>query len=152
MIYANADGGSVFFTNVEERDKTVAYLLQFGGIFFVGVFQKVKCFYFVNVVTGVDTYFFHHFGGGIGCSGVEMYVGNERGGISLGIQFFPDLSQVAGFAFSLCGETHIFGSGFDHADGLADRGFGVHGGYIGHGLDTYRVLAPQRGVPYIDNR
>ena len=152
MIYANADGGAVFFTNIEERDKTVAYLLQFGGIFFVGIFQKVKCLYFVNIVTGVDAHFLHLFGGCVGGPGVEMNIGDKRSRVSLAVQFFPDLAQVTGFAFTLCGETYIFAAGFDHTDSLADSCFGIHRGYIGHGLDTYRIFASQRRVSYIDNR
>ena len=76
MVYANTDGGSVCFTDVEEWYETVAYLLQLCGIFLVGIFQQVERLHFVHIVSGVDAHFFHFFGCGIGRTRVKMDVGD----------------------------------------------------------------------------
>ena len=86
------------------------------------------------------------FGCGIGCTRIEMDVGYQRSGVSGFIQLLAYHAQVAGFAFSLGGKTHILRSGLDHADGLAYGGIGIHRRNVCHRLDTNRIVTPERGV------
>ena len=90
VVHADADGGSVCFADVKKWNETVAYLLQFCGIFLIGIFQQVERLHFVDIVSGVDTHFLHLFGSGVGRTWVEMDVGDQRSRISGFVKLFTD--------------------------------------------------------------
>ena len=86
MVHANTDRGVMFFTNLEERNETVADLLQLGSIFLIRIFLVVEGFYFIHIVSRIDTYFLYLDSRCICCFRVEMDIGHQRRRISLLIQ------------------------------------------------------------------
>ena len=82
----------------------------------------------VDEVTGVDTHLFDGAGRCVGCLGVEVYVGHQRGVVSPGMKLFL---------------------GLDNADTLLYTARGVEGRGVGHRLYAYRVRPSERRVAYL---
>ena len=141
VINADANGCSVFPADGKERNKAVAYLLDFGGILLVGVSQLVECLEAVDIVTGIDAHLFDCRGCHVGCTRVEMDVGNQRRRVARVAQPLADNAQVMRFAFALCRKTDIFRAGLNQADGLPDGSLRIHCRNVCHRLDADGVVS-----------
>lgn len=100
MVHANAQGGVVFAANGQELFEAILQAFQFGSILLVCIFQVLKLSGGVDVVTGVDAYFFNDASGYIGHIGVEVYVGHKRTVVSQFVQPGAYGCQVLSFARS----------------------------------------------------
>ena len=152
VVYSNTNRRMMFLAYLEKRHEAVAYFLQFGRIFLVRIFLVAEGLYLIHIVSRIDTYFLYLDSCCICSFRVEMNIGYQWSGISLFIQLTANNTQVVRFTFALCCETDIFGSGFDHPDGLLYGSFRIHGGNIGHRLDTNRIVTSHRCIPDLDYR
>ena len=142
----------ILFTDIQEGDEAVTYLLQFGGIFLVGIFQLFESASGIYVVAGIDAHFL-----GILCRYIsyfraEVYIGHKRNHIAGTAQADIDVHQVFGLFHPLCSETDIFSAGIYNALCLGHTSLGVLCGGICHRLNTDRVGAAQRNGPNIHFR
>ena len=142
----------IFFADIEEGNEAVAYLLQFGGILLVGVFQLLERASRVYVVARIDAYFLRISGCHVGYLRAEVYIGHKRNHVSVTAQSDVDVHQVFGFFHPLCGEADVLSAGIYDALCLSHTSFGVLRGGIGHRLDSDRVGASQRSSPDVHFR
>ena len=152
VIDTDTDRRMMALTDLEERDKALPDLLDLGGILLVRIFQLAEGLDLIHVVAGVDPHLLHLLRRGVGCPGIEMDIGDQRGREALLVQQPANDTQVACLPLALRRETHVLGSRLDHADSLGDRSLGIHRGDVGHRLDPDRIIASQRRVPDMGNR
>ena len=86
VVHSYAYGSVMLPAYVEERHETRLYLLQFGGILLVGVFQLLERPRRVNIVAGVYAHLLRVERGYVCHVGIEVHVCHERRVISLGAQ------------------------------------------------------------------
>ena len=141
VVDADADGGVVRLADVEEGHEAVVNLLQFVGVFGVGVLVFDEASGRVDVVAGVDAYLLGIECGDVGHVGVEVDVGHERCVEAVGAYARIDVLQVLGLALALRGEAHELTAGLDDALGLRYAGLSVVGVGGGHRLDADGVVA-----------
>ncbi len=149
MVHADAHRRVVLAADVEERHELLFYLFQFGGVFFVGVFEFFERARRVHVVAGVYPHLFGVEGCHVRHVGVEMHVRHERRVVSVGAQLRVDFLQVLRLAHSLCGEAHVFASRGDNPLRLCHARCGVGGGGGGHRLHPHWVVASERRSPHV---
>ena len=140
----------VLLTNLEERNKALADLLNLGSILLVGIVQMLEGTCCIHVIAGVDAYLLGKTGSHISHPGVEVYVSHQRHHAPFDAQGSIDMLQVLRFAHPLGSEAYIFASCFYDTQCLFHAGFGIHRDRIGHALQADRVLTTQRGGPHID--
>ena len=137
MVHADSYGGVVLPAYLQERQEAFLYLLQFGGIFLIGILQVAEGACRVYIVARVDSHLLGIEGGHIGHMGVEVHIGHERCHDALCPEAGIDEPQVLGLAHPLCGEPYILAAGPDDAPGLCYAPLGVEGGRGGHRLHAY---------------
>ena len=76
MVDANAHGGVVLLTDIDEGHELRLYLLQFGSVLLVGVLQMLERAARVDVVAGVDAHLLAVLGSDVGSMCGEMDVGH----------------------------------------------------------------------------
>ena len=64
MVHADTDGGVMCLANLDEGDEFLLNLLQFLGIFLIGVFQMLEGASWVDIVARIDTHLFITFDNG----------------------------------------------------------------------------------------
>ena len=129
---------------VEERHETRLYLLQFGGILLVGVFQFLERPRRVNIVAGVYAHLLRIERGDVRHVGIEVHVCHERRVISLGAQPCVDVLQVFSLACALRREPHQLPSRLYYAFSLRHASLRVVGVRCCHRLHPYGVAASYR--------
>ena len=152
MVDAQPDGGMVLFADIEKRNQTLAYVVEFGPILLVGIVVVCECLGPVGEVARVDAYLFYVAGSDFGCLRIEMNIGDKRCRVAFRPQSGADVCQVSGFAPSLCRKAYIVGSRIDDRDTLGDAVVGVEGRRIGHRLYPDGIVASHRGVAYLYDR
>ena len=152
VVHADAYGGAMLAADVEKRHQLSFYLLQFTGIFLIGIFQLFELPCRVNIVAGIDSHLLGIEGGHVGHMRIEMHVGHQGCGISPLPQQCIDVLQVLRLAHALCGEAHIFASCLDDAYGLLHAALGIVGRSGGHRLHPDGMFAAQRSVAHLHDR
>src|SRR5574344_1672564 len=117
----------ILFADVQKRNQLRFNLLQFSSIFFIGIFQFLECARRVYIVARVDTYLLRIQGGHFGHMGIEMYIRNERGGISVLTQRSVDVLQILSLTHTLGGKSNVFATGIDDTFSLSHTPFGIIG-------------------------
>ncbi|MNI93675.1 hypothetical protein D3C73_1516620 [compost metagenome] len=75
MVGTDTHGGSIFFTDFNQRDKLFINPAQLGIISILCIFYIFE-FLFIGVITWVYAYFLHNPCGHFGCIRGKMDVGN----------------------------------------------------------------------------
>ena len=76
MIDANANGRLMLFTDVQEWNKAISDLLEFGRILLIRVFLQVECLDSIYIVARIDPDLLDLLGCHIGCTGIEVNIGH----------------------------------------------------------------------------
>ena len=152
MVDTDAHSGMVLLTDIKERHQFGFNLLQFLGIFGIGIFQVLERATWVDIVAGIDAHLLTILGSDIGGMGGEMDIGHERGGIAIGLQAGRDILHVFRLTGALSGETHQLATGIDDALGLCHTALGIIGIGGSHGLDADGVVATYLYIAYVTNR
>ena len=138
----------VLTADIEEGYETLFETLEFGGIFFVGIFQMLEGACRVDIVSGIHPHLLGIECSHIGYIGIEMHIGNKRGRYTLSTQCGIDILEILSLAHTLCGKAHILSASLDNPLGLCHGGFGVGGGSGGHRLYANGVVATHWGVSH----
>jgi hypothetical protein len=83
--------------------------------------------------------------------GREVDVRDERRRDLHGPHGLPDVDQIVRIGLGGDGDAYDFAAGFDQARDLRDGRWGVGRGWGRHGLNTDRMVAPQRNVADVDD-
>ena len=142
VVHSYAYGRVVLAADVEERHEARLYLLQFGGILLVGVFQFLECPGRIYIVSGIHAHLFGIERGHVCHVRIEVHVCHERRVVTFGAQRGVDVLQVLRLACALCGESHELASRLYYAFGLKHACLGVVGVCGSHRLHAYRVVTP----------
>ena len=140
MVYADADSSMVLLADIEERNESFLNLLEFVGIFLVGIFLLDKLAGRIHVVAWVDTHLF-----AIECSHIshiriEVDVSHERSGETIGTDSRIDILHVFSLAGALGGKAHQFATSLDDFLCLTYTSLGIIGIGSGHRLDADRIV------------
>ena len=132
VVHTNAHGCAVFATNLQKRNQTVLYFLQFCLIFLVCILQMFELTSSIHIISRIDTYFL-----AIACShfshfGVEMHISHQRYVTASQTHSGIDFPHILRFTGSLGCQADIFSSRLRNPKNLLNRGFCIHGGSIGH--------------------
>ena len=149
VIHTDADGGMVLFADIQERNKLAFYLLQFGGIFLVGVFQMLEHTTRIHIIARIDAHLLTIKSGHIGRMGCEMHISHQWLWIAVGFQLGRDMLHILSFAGALGGKAHQFATGIDDAFGLCHRCLGVIGIGGSHRLYSYRIVAAYQQITHL---
>ncbi len=141
VVHTDAHGCMVSLADVEEWHKLALYLLQFFGIFLVGILQMLERATGVYIVAGIHSHLLTAAGCHVGHLGIEVHIGHKGCEIASLAQTVANVFHVLGLARSLSGEPHILAASLDNADGLLDTCLGIHRVSGGHRLDADGVVA-----------
>ena len=139
----------MFLADLYKGDELLLNLLQFVGIFLVGVFQMLEGAAWVYIVARIDAHLLTIEGSDIGCMGGEMDIGHQWLGIAVSLQLGRDILHVLCLTGSLCRETHQFATSIDDALGLSHTGSGIVGIGGSHRLDADGVAASNADVAHM---
>ena len=146
VVHSDAHGSVVLTADIEKRHELLLYLLQFLGIFLVGIFQFLECARRVNIVSGIYTHLLCIQRRYIGYMRIEMHVGNERCSDALLTETGVDVLEILCLSHSLSGETHVFSASLNDTFCLIHTCLGVGSGSGGHRLHTDGIVATKRCV------
>ena len=152
VIHTDTHGGVMLLTDIDKRHELGLNLLQFLGIFLVGVFQMFEGTAWVDVVAGIDADLL-----AVLCSDVsgmcrEMNVGHQWCIVAVSLQSGRDILHVLRFASALSGETHQFTTSINDALGLSHASLSVVRVRSCHRLDTDGVIATDGDITYVTSR
>ena len=132
VVHADAYGGMVLLADIDERDEPVLNLLQFPGVFLIGVLQFLERPCRIYIVAGIDTYFLCIEGCHVRYVRIEVDIGTERCHVAVGPQLCIDVLQILCLTLPLRGEAHEFSSCINDALCLCHAPFGIVRGGGGH--------------------
>ena len=141
VVHADTDGRSVLAADVKKLAETRLEAVEFGIVFFVGIFQVLEGACGVHIVARIDTHFLHDGGGHVGHTRVEVDVGHKGRGESFIAQGLADSGEVVGLNAALGGEAHEVAACTDDALTLGHTALGVGSGTGGHALQAQGIVA-----------
>ena len=147
MVHSDAHGRVVLLTDIEEGHELRLDLLEFGGIFLIGIFEVLERTSGVDIVARIDAYLLAVEGCDIGCMGREVDIGHEGCRIAVGLQACRDVLHVLGLTNALGGEAYEFATSIDDALGLGHTALCVICVYRSHRLDADGVGASDADIP-----
>ncbi len=151
MVDAYADSSVVGLTNLEKRHQPSLYLLQFLGIFLVGVLQPLEGSSRVDIIARVDAHLLAIEGCHVCHIGIEMNIRHERHIAACRTNTGIDVAHVLRLAGSLRGETDILASSLCYAKGLCHASLRIHGGGCAHALHADGMVSAQRRGAHLNN-
>src|SRR5690606_5060044 len=107
MISTYTHGSSIFFTNFNQRSKTVFNSFYLGFIFMVGVFNECE-FFLINIITGINSYFFYYSGCYLGSIWSKMNICNYWCIITSFPKFIFNFQKVLSFLFTRGSNSYEF--------------------------------------------
>ena len=146
MVHAETYRRVIRATCFEERHKRFLEAPEFGGIFFVGIFDLAESSSRIHEVARIDPDFLHLLRSRESCAWIEMDVGNKRHIAAAFSEPPADFAEIGRLAHALCRETHQLRSRIDYAPGLGDGRLGVHCGSRSHRLDADGIVSPDGSV------
>ena len=148
VVHTDTDGRMMFLADLDEGKKFFLDLLQFFGIFRIGIFQMLERPSGVDVIAGIDAHLLTIEGSDIRCVGREMDIGHQWLRIAVGLELGGDMLHILGLTGALGRETYQFTTGIDDTFGLCHTGDGVVGIGGGHRLDADRIVASNANVAH----
>ena len=146
VVHSDAYGGAIFTTDVQEGYEPVFDLLQFGGIFLVGILQILELPRCIDIVAGVDAHFLTIARRDVGHGGVEVHVGHEGHVTASSPHAFADNPHVLGFAHSLRRQPHQLAASSGNRQDLLHTPVGVHRTRRAHRLHPHGILSSDADI------
>ena len=141
VVHANANGSVMLLADIQEGHKAVLYLLQFFGIFLIGVFFLDELTCRVDIVARIDTHLLGIERCHVSHTRIEMHVGDKRRSEAVAAYSIVNVLEILSFTHSLRGQSDEFSSCFDNAFSLLHASLCIIGVGGGHGLDAYRIVS-----------
>ena len=141
VVHTDTHGRMMLLTDIQEGHQLALDLLQFLGIFLIGVLEMLERATWIHIVTRIDTHLLTIEGCDICRMGREMNIGHERCLITVGLQLSRDVLHVLCLTNTLGGETYEFATSVDDTFGLSHTTFCVICIYRSHRLDADGILS-----------
>ena len=152
VIHTDTYGSVMFLADIDKRHELGLNLLQFLGIFLVGIFQMFESTARIDVVARIDADLLTVLRSDISGMCREMNVSHQRCVIAVSLQAGRDILHVLRFASALGGETNQFTTSINDAFGLSYAGLRVVGVRSRHRLNADGIIATDGDITYVTNR
>ena len=141
VVDADANSSMVLLTDIDKRHQLVLYLLQFLGIFGIGVLQMLERAPGIDIVARIDAYLFAILRCHISGMRRKVHISHQWCLVTVSLQTSRDILHVLSFTRALSGETHQFATRINYTLCLLDTTIGIVGVDGCHRLNADGVLS-----------